>query len=665
MRITWFPHLIKGQLLILSSLLIAIVILLPAITITPTLAQSESTSFTSPAVVYAKASAISADCTGPSDTSGRPWYDSSFDDSQWVNLQLPDTNTIPSGQDRYYRLQYNVAFTSTTKILLSSDDGSWLYVNGQVVGHWGADCHGGARADNVLVDITAYIHPGNNVIAVHVSNGPGGSLFDLVTPPQIILPMDSQVTVEFVSTSLACTGNFGLAVPYEVPIYNDYLYYRGVTVPLTRTFAVGEELIFFIKPGNFCQGPTYLSNDPSRARISRLDNFTWRINWEDWTDADFNDLVVEVRLTFSVQPFLELPFAYSRSFVRTVSDTDKGGNISSYFDHKYPTYGAAPNSGYTGTVSFHGFDSLSENPGFRLAYNGHDGIDFAGLKQNAQVLAAADGTVAKLVSVTAGDCLGNHAVISHSNNFTTTYGHLADFSPSISEGQVVARGTSLGTVGNTGCSTGAHLHFQITNAAGIIIDPFGWMPFPDSTYGRNGRGDPWRDYQKNLPQSKDATSLYLWIHTLDRRVLNNPNGPTIITSASEEITATLPVQAYNGPYRIELWDGLDSPLIADAFAIPLSTFELYAYNRDEQPIQSLLKSVQLEFKLDAVVQSAVQTVNPDYRIYRWDATTNKWIALDTTYDIQSGIIGAISNNLGRFAVTELRYAIFLPVIVRN
>jgi len=246
---------------------VAAATLLLAITVTPTVAQSQSASFMSPTVFSWKASPISADCTGPSDTSGRSWYDLSFDDSQWMNLQLPDTNTIPSGQDRYYRLQYNVVFTSTTKILLSSDDGAWLYVNGQTVGHWGADCHGGARANNVLVDITAYIHPGNNLIAVHVSNGPGGSLFNLVTPPQIILPMDSQVTVEFVSTSTACTGNFGLAIPYEVSIYNDYLYHRGVTVPLTRTFTVGEEVIFYIKPGNFCQGPTYFSNDPS-SRLS-------------------------------------------------------------------------------------------------------------------------------------------------------------------------------------------------------------------------------------------------------------------------------------------------------------------------------------------------------------------------------------------------------------
>jgi len=410
-----------------------------------------------------------------------------------------------------------------------------------------------------------------------------------------------------------------------------------------------------------------------------LDDFTWRINWEDYTDADFNDLVVEVHLSFSVQPFLELPFAYSRSFVSAVSDTEKGGNVSSYFDHKHPTYGAAPNSGYTETVSFHGFDSLSENPGFRLAYNGHDGIDFASLDQNTQALAAADGTIAELVSATPGTCncpdrggqiaercLGNHVVITHSNGFTTTYAHLASFASGIMAGQVVTRGISvLGIVGNTGCSTSAHIHFQVTNSADVGVDPFGWMPFPDSTYGRSGQADPWQAYNQNLTQPRDATSRYLWVHSLDRRVLNNPNSPTIITSASEGISVTFPVQAYNGPYRIELWDGLDSPVLSDEFAIPLSTFGLYAYNRDEQSIQSLLKPVQLEFKLGGVVQLAVQTMNPSYRIYRWDAATSKWLALDTMYDGQNRIIGATSNNLGRFAVAELRYAIFLPVIVGN
>ena len=155
-----------------------------------------------------KASSVTTDCNGPSDSNGKMWYAADFDDSPWTIVQLPEINTIPSGKDRYYRMGYNWSGASKAKIQLSSDDGSWLYVNGQFVGHWGADCHGGGRADSATIDITSYLQQGNNVLAVHVSNGPSDSLFNLITPQRIMLTTDSQVTVEFVSTSTACTGDF-------------------------------------------------------------------------------------------------------------------------------------------------------------------------------------------------------------------------------------------------------------------------------------------------------------------------------------------------------------------------------------------------------------------------------------------------------------------------
>jgi hypothetical protein len=317
-----------------------------------------------------KASPVSVDCTGPSDTNGRPWYDPDFNDSEWTDVQLPEVNIIPSGQDRYYRLNYNLVVSSTTKIYFSSDDGAWLYVNGQFVGHWGTNCHSGGRADNVSVDITSYLHLGMNVIAMHVSNGPSSSRFDLITPPRIILPMDSQVTVEFISTSTSCTGDFGMYSPHGLQIYNDYLYHQGVSFPFDERFSVGTELVFYLIPKSFCGSPTYLSNDPSRTRIEHPNDFTWRIKWEDYTDADFNDLVVEVRIGGAVFPFLELPFDYIESystFIRAASDNERGGTVNSYFDHKYPTYDSDPNSTYPGIVTFHGYDSGgADRPGFNL-----------------------------------------------------------------------------------------------------------------------------------------------------------------------------------------------------------------------------------------------------------------------------------------------------------
>jgi murein DD-endopeptidase MepM/ murein hydrolase activator NlpD len=140
-----------------------------------------------------KASPVGEDCAGPIDGNGRSWYEAEFDDSFWADLPLPDNNTIPSGQDRYYRLHYHISELTTTEVTLSTDDGVWLYVNGQLAGQWGGDCQGEGGADGALVDISAYLQPGDNLIAVHVHNGPGDSLFNVLfpapaTPPPTALP---------------------------------------------------------------------------------------------------------------------------------------------------------------------------------------------------------------------------------------------------------------------------------------------------------------------------------------------------------------------------------------------------------------------------------------------------------------------------------------------
>jgi murein DD-endopeptidase MepM/ murein hydrolase activator NlpD len=625
-----------------------------------------------------KVSPVAADCIGPSDAQGHLWYETDFDDVSWTDLQPPDVGSIPSGQDRYYRLHYAHEVSGTTQIRLSTDDGVWLYVNGAFVGHWGADCHGGGRADSVVVDITSYLHPGDNLIAAHVSNGTGNSLFDLKFPPRIILPMDSRVGVEFVSTSTSCTGSFGMYSPQNIPIYQDYKYQGGVTFPLGETFSVGTELIFYIIPRDFCGGYTYLSTDPTRAIVDRLNDYTWRISWEDWTDGDFNDLVVEVRLGGAVAPQLELPFDYSGStFVRAASDLEMGGTVNAYFDHHYPNYARDGR-----VVTFHGYDNQFDSPAFGLAYDGHDGIDFAVSGSAIPVLAAADGHISDIVPASPGSCscciggtcqtiaeacLGNHVVIAHTAGLTTTYGHLSSFSPDIREGDVIARGTRLGVMGTTGCSSGAHIHLQVSNAQALPVDPFGWMPFPDSTYHQTGDPDPWWQYNNNLVPQLDATSHYLWIHPLDRRVLNNPDAPTVITSASGEITAAFPIGAHQGAYRIELWEILDNPELANPSARPVSAFALYAFDEAEEPIWSVLQPVALQFATDTGNQAMGQALGftPEYVLYSWNNDSDLWEPLLTTYDPLTGVVSATSENLGRFAVARIDHLIFLPIVLRS
>ena len=63
---------------------------------------------------------------------------------------------------------------------------------------------------------------------------------------------------------------------------------------------------------------------------------------------------------------------------------------------------------------------------------------------------------------------GNYVVIRHNNGLETIYGHLSKHL--VRENQVVRAGTPIGLGGNTGRSTGSHLHFE-TRLCGVALNP--------------------------------------------------------------------------------------------------------------------------------------------------------------------------------------------------
>jgi murein DD-endopeptidase MepM/ murein hydrolase activator NlpD len=86
----------------------------------------------------------------------------------------------------------------------------------------------------------------------------------------------------------------------------------------------------------------------------------------------------------------------------------------------------------------------------------HHGMDFTG-PEGADIFVTGDGVV-----VEAGYSIygyGNRVVIDHGYGYKTIYAHLEKIL--VDEGQKVKRGDVLGTLGNTGRSTGAHLHYEI------------------------------------------------------------------------------------------------------------------------------------------------------------------------------------------------------------
>lgn len=96
--------------------------------------------------------------------------------------------------------------------------------------------------------------------------------------------------------------------------------------------------------------------------------------------------------------------------------------------------------------------------------HGYNGIDLAPSCHcvGEKVVAAASGTV--IVSKDAGwnSGYGKYVMVDHGKGITTLYAHLDTVSVSV--GEAVKRGGSIGTVGTTGLSTGPHLHFEIRGA---------------------------------------------------------------------------------------------------------------------------------------------------------------------------------------------------------
>lgn len=103
---------------------------------------------------------------------------------------------------------------------------------------------------------------------------------------------------------------------------------------------------------------------------------------------------------------------------------------------------------------------LSSNYGYRSdPFSGrrawHDGVDFAG-REGSGVLAASSGIV-----TFAGDRYGygNLVEISHSDGVVTRYGHAKEIL--VEKGDQVSSGDLIAKMGNTGRSTGPHLHFEV------------------------------------------------------------------------------------------------------------------------------------------------------------------------------------------------------------
>lgn len=94
----------------------------------------------------------------------------------------------------------------------------------------------------------------------------------------------------------------------------------------------------------------------------------------------------------------------------------------------------------------------------------HRGRDYAAAS-GTPILATANGQVKSVLN---NNIRGNYIVIDHGNGIESWYQHCTTITASV--GQIVKAGQKIATVGTTGISTGAHLHFEI-HVNGETVDP--------------------------------------------------------------------------------------------------------------------------------------------------------------------------------------------------
>jgi murein DD-endopeptidase MepM/ murein hydrolase activator NlpD len=137
-----------------------------------------------------------------------------------------------------------------------------------------------------------------------------------------------------------------------------------------------------------------------------------------------------------------------------------------------------PIKGGIGHISM--YFGQNENP-FTGQYYIHKGIDLSTYRQGDPIVATADGQV---VTMEYSPDFGNFIIIKHKHGFYTRYAHMLSFR--VSKGQRVQQGEVIGYIGNTGLSTGPHLHYEV-HIGSDVVDPYKYLNVRSgSLTGSNG-----------------------------------------------------------------------------------------------------------------------------------------------------------------------------------
>lgn len=220
----------------------------------------------------------------------------------------------------------------------------------------------------------------------------------------------------------------GIAKMYDVSV-NTLMWANDMTK--SSTLKVGQTLVILPITGVM---HTVVSGDTLSTIAKKYGGDAEEI-------ASFNDMKISDKL--SIGDTVLIPDGQVSSSIRPSATSNSTVNSAS--GPTYEGYYSKPFISGRRTQNLHGYNA----------------VDY-GMPTGSSLFAAASGKV--IISKGSGwnGGYGDYVVIQHSNNTQTVYAHMS--SVSVSVGQTVKQGQTIGYSGNTGKSTGPHLHFEVRGA---------------------------------------------------------------------------------------------------------------------------------------------------------------------------------------------------------
>jgi murein DD-endopeptidase MepM/ murein hydrolase activator NlpD len=367
----------------------------------------------------------------------------------------------------------------------------------------------------------------------------------------------------------------------------------------------------------------------------------------------------------------DLPVDYSTTLAKAALGWNTpDGRVNSWFDHQYPDY---TENGFL--LRWDG-ETPPENIGAGW-YDGHNGTDFnkeeyegEGLRRN--VYAVARGEIIEVVdtcnfncypkSIPCGSCgYGNYVMIYHDTGggegYTTMYSHFwkNDIEDDIHVGDTVEAGQRIGYMGNTGNSSGTHLHFgvykgRVTNpSSDKVLDPYGWNPHPNSPNW--GKHDPCSSSTECEPGEylwKEELSSTAQVGSRIRATSDELQAAMIqLVSPSGDVTAFISPEAFTSTTTVELADRPAPRILTELYPVGAS---FWLATPSHPSLSNTAQPVILVTNYYSDTGPRQHLDLGQLALYHWDEASKSWISTTATVDAATEQVVAQTQSLSRFSL---------------